>query len=338
MPQFHQIPENDKWWGTGYTEWTAIKNWKPSFDGHTIRKPSDELGYYKLDNLNTIQQQFNLAKKYDIEGFCIWSYWFGGGVRLLEKPMDLLLAQPNDVKYCIAWANHSWFDKSTWTMLQKQNYLGEKDYAEFFNQMLPHFKNKNYILDSNRPVVSIFMAKDIPDFEVFISSWNKLAVLNGFSGIFFISDQFDPNFKFNHLFQGFSHSPELFRNRNVFQKIIERLIRYHSWHFLGPMKYSYEKLMENLFSKFLSIDKFIPTVFTGWDTTPRHGKRGVVMTGFTPATFTKHVRQICDQNFKSDYIFVKSWNEWAEGNTLEPDQQYGEEFLKILQQCNRNST
>ena len=336
LPQFHQIPENDEWWGAGYTEWTALRRWTPSFGGHTIRTPeSNGLGYYDLLNLEVIQKQYEVASKYKIEGFCMWTYWFGAGVRLLEKPLDLLLSQPNDVKYCISWANHSWFNKATWKMLREQFYLGEKDYKDFFNAMLPHFKNKNYILDNNKPIVCIFMPKDIPDFELFVSTWNEMAKSEGFDGVFFISDQYDPDFKYNYLFDGFSHSPEMFRNRNLFQKIKERLIRYHSWHFLGPMKYSYSKLMNNLYADYSNINKFIPTIFAGWDTTPRHGKRGVVLTGFNKNTFANHVKNIFSLNHKSDYVLIKSWNEWAEGNVIEPDQENGEELLMSIKNYNK---
>ncbi|MFZ3231102.1 MAG: glycoside hydrolase family 99-like domain-containing protein [Pseudobdellovibrio sp.] len=338
LPQFHQIPENDKWWGVGYTEWTAIRKWKPCFSGHSIRTPqSTALGYYNLLDLSVMQSQFKVANKHNIEGFCFWTYWFGSEERLLEKPLNLLLSGPNDVKYCIAWANHSWFDKSTWTMLKQQNYLGVADYILFFNAMLPHFKNKNYILDSNRPVVSIFMVKDIPDFELFVTTWNNLAKQAGFDGIFFISDQYDPNFKYNHLLSGFSHSPEMFKNRNLFQKVLERLIRYYSWTWIGPMRYSYSKMMKNLFLDFVTVDHFIPTLFSGWDTTPRHGKRGVVLTGFDKVSFANHVKEIFSLKFNSNYIFIKSWNEWAEGNVLEPDDQFGDDLLRVIKEANQKN-
>ncbi len=335
LPQFHQIPENDKWWGFGYTEWTALKKWKSCFEGHQIRKPDEKkIGYYNLLNLDVIKKQYELAEKYNITGFCFWAYWFGGGARLLEKPLDLLLSQNNKIRYCVAWANHSWFDKSTWTMLQKQHYLGKEDYTYFFYTFLPHFKNPNYILDDGRPVFSLFMIQDIPDFQLYIETWNALAIKEGFRGMFFISDQYVPNFQFNHLLSGFSHSPQMFKNRNFFQKILERLIRYHSWHFLGPMKYSYPRMMKNLFNEFINVEKFIPTIFCGWDTTPRHGRRGVVLRYFNPTHFLTHVREIFSTQFKSQYVFVKSWNEWAEGNVLEPDHIHGEEYLAIMKKEN----
>lgn len=337
LPQFHPIAQNDRWWGVGYTEWTTLKRWTPCFDGHQVRTPENtELGYYTLLDLDVMQKQYQVANKYQIEGFCFWTYWFGNGTRLLEKPLDLLLSAPNDVKYCIAWANHSWFDKSTWTMLQEQFYLGKEDYVSFFKTMLPHFKNKNYILDGNKPVVSVFMVKEIPDFELFILTWNQLAIEAGFDGIFFVSDQYDGSFKYNHLLSGFSHSPEMFRNRSFLEKVVERLVRYHSWLFLGPASYSYAKLMKGLFSEFENVDKFIPTLFAGWDTTPRHGKRGVVLKGFDRQSFSKHVKDIFKMKFSSNYIFIKSWNEWAEGNVIEPDNQFGEDLLKIVSEANRD--
>lgn len=334
LPQFHPIKENDQWWGPGYTEWTAMKRWKPYFKGHELRRP-ERLGYYNLLEPGIINKQFEIADQYGIEGFCFWTYWFGNGERLLEKPLEQLLRPENKVRYCIAWANHDWFDKSKWRLLKKQSYLGRDDYEKFFFEMLPHFKNPRYIKKDNRLVVSIFMPNDCPDLNVFCNTWNELSIKEGFGGIYFVSDQYQKDFKFNDCFSAFCHSPAMFSNRNIFQRIIERLVRYHNWTFLGPMRYSFPRLMRGIYKNLSKNDKFIPTIFSGWDTTPRHASRGVVLKDFNEKTFADHVSEVFSLGTKEDFIFIKSWNEWAEGNVLEPDNIFRDKILEVIKKANK---
>lgn len=333
LPQFHEIQENNEWWGKGYTEWTAIRRWKPYFNGHVLRKPG-ELGYYNLLEPAVLEKQYEIASDHQIEGFCFWTYWFGNGERLLEKPLEHLLLPNSKVKYCFAWANHSWWDKSIWRLLKKQNYLGEKDYKEFYKIMQPHFKNPNYIKKDNKLVFSIFMPQDIPDWILFHQIWNNLAIKDGFSGFYFIADQISNKLKHPHLFDAYMHSPLLFSKRNIFQKIKDKLIGKYFWKLIGPIKYSYPKMMKNLYSKFTKINNFIPTIFTGWDNTPRHGKRGILMYDFNPEYFKDHIDEAFSVSVNNEFIFIKSWNEWAEGNTLEPDNIYGDQFLMEIKKKN----
>ncbi|MBX7230530.1 MAG: glycoside hydrolase family 99-like domain-containing protein [Bdellovibrionales bacterium] len=335
LPQFHRIKENDMWWGAGYTEWTALKKWKPYFKGHKLRFPGN-LGYYDLLDPSILERQYRLANEHSIEGFCFWTYWFGNGEKLLEKPLDLLLRPQSHVKYCLAWANHDWVDKSKGILLKRQTYLGKKDYKAFFYSYLPHFSNPNYIKIKNRPLISIFKPQDIPDFDAFYLTWEELIQREGFDGMYFISDQFIPHFKYNNFFQGFAHSPSMFKNRTFFQKILEKLIRDYKFTVFGPMKYSFPAMMRNIYKDFSSNNKFIPTIFSGWDTTPRHGKRGVVLNDFDLASFQKHVEEVFAFNPSQELIFIKSWNEWAEGNLLEPDNIFGNQMLEILKNKNQN--
>ena len=196
LPQFHEIKENNEWWGEGYTEWTAVKNWKPYFKGHQLRKPSDELGYYDLSDPQVLEKQYEIASNYGLEGFCFWTYWFGNGEMLLEKPLEHLLLPNSKVKYCFAWANHSWWDKSTWRLLKEQKYLGKEDYINFYKTLSPHFNNPNYIKKDNKLLLSIFMPQDIPDIEVFMNTLNNLAMKDGYDGFFFIADHFAPEPKY----------------------------------------------------------------------------------------------------------------------------------------------
>lgn len=334
LPQFHEIKENNEWWGEGYTEWTAVKNWKPYFKGHALRKPSDELGYYDLSDPQILEKQYEIASNYGLEGFCFWTYWFGNGERLLEKPLEHLLLPNSKVKYCFAWANHSWWDKSTWRLLKEQKYLGKDDYINFYKTLSPHFNNPNYIKKDNKLLLSIFMPQDIPDLEVFFNTLNELAKQDGFDGFYFISDRVTNDANKNKLFDALMNSPAMFNNRNIFQKILGRLIQFHKFTFFGPMKYSYPKMMKNLYNNLPKSYNFIPIIFTGWDTTPRHKKKGVMMVDFNARTFENHVKDIFELNCKNDFIFIKSWNEWAEGNVLEPDDIFGTKLLNIIKKLN----
>ena len=340
LPQFHEIKENNEWWGEGYTEWTAVKNWKPYFKGHQLRKPSEELGYYDLSNPQVLEKQYEIASNYGLEGFCFWTYWFGNGEMLLEKPLEHLLLPNSKVKYCFAWANHSWWDKSTWRLLKEQKYLGKEDYINFYKTLSPHFNNPNYIKKDNKLVLVIYESQDIPDLNVFMDTFNKLAIEDGYDGFFFIADHFAPEPKYLSkkeiidIFDSYMCTNYPFKNRSILKKIIGRLIRWYSWTFLGPDSFSYPKLMKNIFKKEYGDKKFIPMIFTGWDSTPRHKKRGIVTRNFNEKTFEEHARYIFEFNNKNDFVFIKSWNEWAEGNVLEPDDIFGTKLLNIIKKLN----
>lgn len=333
LPQFHEIEENNIWWGKGYTEWTAIRRWKPYFKGHQLRKPS-QLGYYDLMDASVLESQYKLASSYGIEGFCFWAYWFGAGERLLEKPLQNLLLPGSQVKYCFAWANHSWWDKSTWRLLKEQKYLGREDYISFYKTLSNHFNNPNYIKKDNKLLLTIFAPEDIPDLKVFISTFNELAKENGYDGFYFISDKaIDSEVNMNY-FAGYTNSLSMLAKRNIFEKIKDKVIQKLLYPQFGPIRYSYRRMMANIYRKFKNDSKFIPIIFTGWDSTPRHGKRGIVLTNFNPETFQEHVKSIFQFN-NNEFIFIKSWNEWAEGNLLEPDDIYQLKLLEVIK--NENS-
>lgn len=338
LPQFHEIKENNEWWGDGYTEWTALKNWNSYFKGHSLRKPFGELGYYDLSEPKILEKQYEVASSYGVEGFCFWTYWFGAGERLLEKPLEHLLLPDSKVKYCFAWANHSWFDKSNWRLLKEQKYLGGEDYELFYNTNKAHFNNSNYIKKDNKLVLSIFRPQDIPDLQVFMEILNTKAKDDGYNGFYFISDQYQKEITNKKIFDAYMNSNALFNNRNLFQKIVEKLVRKYSWTFLGPVRYSYPKMMAHLFEKNKENVKFIPSIFPGWDTTPRHKKQGVVFEDFNQDTFFEHVQHVFSLKTTNEFIFIKSWNEWAEGNTLEPDNIFNSDLLKIVKHFNQDET
>ncbi|WP_312831008.1 glycosyltransferase WbsX family protein [Pantoea eucrina] len=330
LPQFHEIKENNEWWGPGFTEWTALKKAKTYFKNQEIRKPVEPLGYYSLDNSKVMEQQYELACENGVEAFCIWTYWFGKGETILQKPLENILKDNARVKYCIAWANHSWFNKTKGILLKEQKYLGEKDYKNFFKYVLPHFKNEFYIKNNNRPVVTIFDPNSIPDLDVFINCWQVLAKENGFNGIYFIGDFTKENDSHAKKLNAFLDSRVMYKNRTLSQRILEKLVRKYKFSSLGPVKYDYEKMITPLWSDKPTAKNEIPIIFSGWDTTIRHGRLGVYYDKFNMSNFEKNVRSALKYNDEEEYVFLKSWNEWAEGNTVEPDSINGNKPLEII--------
>lgn len=195
LPQFHPIPENDNWWGKGFTEWTNVAKAKPLFHGHIHPRVPADLGFYDLRMPEIREAQANLAKESGVEGFCYWHYWFGNGKQLLERPFNEVLDSGKpDFPFCLGWANHDWTNK-TWkikgkftkeVVLQKQTYPGEDDIIEHFYSLLKAFFDKRYLRVNNKPIFLVFNPLEIPDVNFFIDKWNNLAIKNGLEGIHFV--------------------------------------------------------------------------------------------------------------------------------------------------------
>ncbi|MBN7812944.1 glycoside hydrolase family 99-like domain-containing protein [Algoriphagus sp. H41] len=347
LPQFHSIPENDRWWGAGFTEWTNVKKAKPLFHGHKQPIIPGELGYYSLDTTEILRRQALLANQYGVDGFVFYHYWFGSGKYLLDKPLLNFLADPTiDIQICICWANESW--RGTWhgaakdQMLQEQKYLGIEDYKKHFEFLLPFFQDSRCLRIEGMPVYQIYVPESIPDLAVYISTFNGLATENGLPGIYWIgvkaSSGFDPqsfgiqgmvngnlaNINRYH-FRSFSG----FFNRIVLSNPVVRKL------FKWPKRIAYGIVRACLedFSTSYSYD-FFPLAIPNWDNTPRVKHEGTVYTGASPSSFGKHLLA-CIQRAKKNspgkkLVFIKSWNEWAEGNILEPSQEYGRGYLEAL--------
>jgi hypothetical protein len=341
LPQFHPIPENDAWWGTGFTEWTNVTKARPLFPGHHQPKIPADLGYYDLRLSEAREAQAEMAGSHGISGFCYWHYWFGNGKRLLERPFEEVLNSGKpDFPFCLAWANQSW--TGVWhglrdKILVEQKYPGKEDYTSHFNSLLKAFRDKRYIRIDGKPVFVVYSPQLIPDPALFTGLWNELALQQGFNGIYFIGIQAED---WNHEHDGFndrtihqpSHYVKLYESRltNKLAGIISRRILKYK-----PLIYNYSKLVESYeFIKFHDQD-FIPTIIPNWDNTPRSGKKGWVFNQSSPDIFGKHFEEAVKfvmgrKEGKPKIVFIKSWNEWAEGNYLEPDQQYGLKFLEII--------
>lgn len=335
LPQFHEIEENNLWWGKGFTEWTNVKQARKYFKKHEIRKPIIPLREYDLilDD-NVIEQQFEIAQENGIDGFLVWNYWFGNSEKILEKPFEKVLAEKQNVKYAFAWANHSWLNKTKGILLKEQKYLGKNDYRKYFEYLTPHFLSENYIKKNNKPVFCIFMPLLIPDLSEFIKYFNQWAVELGFDGIFWLGENTNNQSNHKDFFDRYFDSVVFLKGRvrfpitYFFEKLNTKTKGKVNF---GPFKYNFHKLSDLYKSYKLDVNE-LGVIFSGWDTSIRHAKNGIILKELSTDIFFEHVNDVYSKTElnKSDFIILKSWNEWAEGNLLEPDSIFGNKFLKIL--------
>ena len=331
LPQFHPIAENNRFWGEGFTEWTNVKKAAPLFRGHYQPANPTDLGMYSLLDPYVRVAQAEMARKHGIYGFCYYHYWFGGGKRVLEKPFDevLRLGEPN-FPFALCWANQSW--TGVWygapdRVLIEQTYPGEDDFVEHFYALLPAFKDKRYIRVANKPLFLVFRPSEIPDKKKFTNLWSRLAIENGLEGIHFIGFSWD--WDWDHIADGF--------NAMVTQVNLPPMLSKNKGAVKGPSLFSGESILPFVAPNSHLPNKTIhPCLLPNWDNTPRSGVMGSVMLNSTPENFRHQVKaallslRYLPENEK--VIFVKAWNEWAEGNYLEPEVRYGLKYLEVLKE------
>jgi lipopolysaccharide biosynthesis protein len=344
LPQYHPIPENDEWWGKGFTEWTNVGKAKSLFRGHYQPNVPADLGYYDLRVPETRKAQADLAREHGIEGFCYWHYWFGNKKRLLERPFNEVVASGEpDFPFCLAWANDSWkgfaYGINNRNLLIEQLYPGVKDYTDHFYEVLPAFKDKRYILIDGKPIFLIYRPLADKEIVVFIETWRRLALENGLKGIFFIGHILDSRIKIEDVMECGVDAVNVVRLDNYqlnYRSIFMRYYKYFNKLFRGiPQTYSYKKV-----SKYFTIpeidanENVFPSIIPGWDHSPRSSKEALILTDPNPESFGRHVEDVLSsvdkKTFEKRIVFIKSWNEWAEGNYMEPDLRFGKKFLEVL--------
>jgi hypothetical protein len=335
LPQFYPTPENDEWWEPGFTEWTNVAKAKPLFKGHVQPKIPRDLSFYDLRVPETREKQAELAREAGIEGFCYWHYWFSGR-RLLDRVFTEVVesGQP-DYPFCLCWANHSWYQK-TWDptkpdkLLIEQTYPGEQDYINHFNAMLPAFKDKRYMKVDGKLIFGIFDSDHIKDFAMMKEIWNKMARDNGLNGFYFFGFCQGEHRLEKAKSQGYDtivyeHMPSLFfkQRENVLVRGIHRLFRY-------PYVVSYDKYLRSSISFFANHPCYTPCIIPNFDHTPRSSYRGILLNNSTPDKWCRICQTVYNhcENYNIPLLFIKSWNEWGEGNYLEPDSKYGKQYIE----------
>lgn len=349
LPQFHPIKENDETWGKGFTEWTNVAKAKPLFRGHNEPRIPADLGFYDLRLPEVREAQAELAREAGVEGFMYWHYWFGGGKMLLEKPAEWLLntGKP-DFPFCFGWANHSWTTK-TWEkgkalekprMIAEMRYLGKEDNYNHFKYCLPFFKDKRYIRIENKPLFLIYAPQDFIEFNDFKEQWNNWAVQEGLNGIYFIGISRGRKISYEKVKQwGYDGVCNNNRNDAESATIGSKFLRSLKG-FLGQRyglmlnTYDYSKVMSKFFSEDNRKLDCYPTITPGYDRSPRGGRKALIYTNPSPKAFKEHVKKtldyIKDKDNDHKIIFLDSWNEWAEGNYMEPDLTFKHGYIDAL--------
>lgn len=351
LPQYHPIPENDNVWGKGYTEWNNVAKARPMFRGHHQPNIPADLGFYDLRVPEVREQQAQLAREAGVEGFMYWHYWFGNGKMLLERPFEEVLESGKpDFPFCLGWANHHW-KTSTWTtmknfqpnqMICEQTYPGDEDYIAHFNYCLKAFKDPRYIKVDGKPFFLLYNALDLPDCHHFFDLWNRLAKENGFPGIHFVGltpswdYQIDEQFKLGYdaVVHGNLWQAELNASNQFVKKLFHRIRGKIDWVPLD--KYSYKNIIKHLVTDVDRKEEIYPIMLPGWDRSPRSGRRAVIYYGSTPELWKKHCEEaVAAVQHKADehkIIMLRSWNEWGEGNYVEPDERWGTAYLDALKE------
>lgn len=345
LPQYHPIPENDEWWGKGFTEWTNVGKAKALFKGHYQPKVPADLGYYDLRLPEVREQQAELAKASGIEGFCYYHYWFDAGKQLLEKPFNEVLASGNPtLPFMLCWANESWYVK-LWNhdgvngkrLLVEQKYGCREEQIAHFNYLLDAFKDERYIRIDEKPAFMIYRPLDVPNVKDLIQLWQELAVENGLKGIHFIGQSTETEkFSTTILSLGFDsvnsvRHYDILKNRTLIHKGLSRIRRLMR---PFPHVFDYEKSTKEMINKGDLENNVFPTLIPNWDHTPRSGYGGFVLNNSTPEKFGVHVDEFLNLVSRKDdsrkILFLKSWNEWGEGNYVEPDIKFGRGYLDEL--------
>lgn len=347
LPQFHTFPENNQWWGDGFTEWTNTKKGKPLFKGHYQPHVPLNDNYYDLVlEPNTMSRQIELAKDYGIDGFCFYHYWFENGKKLMEKPIEYFLESKElDIEFCLCWANENWtrrWDGNEQEVLIKQNYEDKEGWKKHFEYLYQFFIDRRYLRDDiGRPVLIIYKPGLIPELEEMLNKWECMALESGLKGLCFVYQY--PNYDSN-VDKLFDYRIEFepiettdYSKKTPFRKIDSALInireRVESIIKHRPYKlYNYKDIIKASMKR--KIDKRTwPGVFPSWDNTPRRAEHATIYYGSTPELFEKYLKtqiQKLNRINKNGIIFINAWNEWAEGAHLEPDNKFGFQYLESV--------
>ena len=338
LPQFYETEDNNRWWGKGFTDWTAVRNARNLYEGHIQPRAPFNNNYYDLSEPDTLREQAALARQYGIYGFCFYHYYFGKGRLQLQKPAENLLGNPDiDINYCFCWANESWSrswsgiqNGNSWAssfedltqphdnMLIEQDYGDETDWREHFDYLVPFFRDPRYIKVDDKPVIMIYRPELIDSVTERLRFWKTLAEEQGLSGLYVIG------VNFREAADGFDA---------VLMNAPRCGMRFTDTVPTGPRLFRAEDVWETLLeSKRIEGIRTYFGGFVDYDDTPRHGTRGIAVTGNSPAVFRRYLSRMMRKNAieGNDIQFLNAWNEWGEGNALEPDSRFGYGYLEAV--------
>ena len=349
LPQYYPTPENNEWYGAGFTEWTNVGKAKPLFKGHYQPKVPADLGYYDLRLPQVRQAQADLAREAGISAFCYYHYWFGNGKVMLDMPMkEVLRIKEPDFPFCLCWANHSWFKKtwdSTTSMMNyvplvKQEYPGDQDVVDHFYALLPCFKDKRYYKIDDKLVFVIYHVDEIPNPELFIERWQILAQKEGLPPFLFLAYADDlartshPSYRLcektvlscKYSIDAIGTTRRMRKFSNFAKSFLSRVSG------IPLNKHEYKDVRPKLVTEEFKQEDVIPVLLPNWDNTPRREAGALILHNATPEQFFLHCKDVFDliKGKENRTVFLKSWNEWGEGNYMEPCQKYGHGYLNAL--------
>ena len=347
LPQYHPIPENDRWWGRGFTEWTNVTKANPAFGGHYQPHVPGELGYYDLRVPEVRDHQARLAREYGIYGFCYYHYWFQGK-RLLERPFnEVLESRRPDFPFCLCWANEAWtrrWDGREGEVLMQQQYSPEDD-RRHMAALIPAFDDPRYIRIDGKPVFLVYQTRHLPDAAATSAIWREEARRRGVGELYLIkvdnpADEgvhpdlhgFDAAVEFQPAWH-FLRSPK----RSAFLRRVAARLGLTVDVYRQHRVYRYEEVIGWMLARPRPNYLRFPCVMPMWDNTARRAKHAVIFDGSTPALYERWLRAAVaaftpptpDENL----LFINAWNEWGEGNHLEPDQKWGRAYLEATRQA-----
>lgn len=341
LPQFHPFPENDSWWGRGFTEWTNVSKAVPQFSGHYQPRLPGELGYYDLRLPDVLARQIALAKLFGLSGFCFHYYWFAGK-RLLERPIEALLAAKGsefDFPFCLCWANENWtrrWDGAEHDVLMKQDHTRE-DHENVFMDLFRYMSDKRYICVDGKPVILVYRPSSIPEVKEMVEIWRALALKMGLRGLYLVATTAfgfsDPaSIGFDALCQFPPHAVSVGN--------LDAQLDMLNPNFSGNV-YDYKETVDayveilNEVALEPQTTAFFPGVMAGWDNEARKPGRGHIFHNATPGVFHDWLTKALDWSSNNNppteqFVFINAWNEWAEGTYLEPDRRYGYAYLHAV--------
>lgn len=328
LTQFHPTPENDLWWGKGFTEWTNVTKARQLFEGHRQPQLPSDFGFYDLRVRETRNEQIKVAKQYGIDGFCYYYYWFSGK-RLLNLPLDDMLSDPeSDMPFCLCWANERWtrrWDAADHEVLIAQKYLADDD-LNFIKSLVPFFENNRYIRVDDKPFLIVYRPQRLPDARKSAMVWRNYCRTIGLGEIHICAALTHGNEDYDKF--GFDSGVE-FPPHNLKSSNINHEIKFHNTFRGNVMQYA--TIAQSYLDRSYGGSRIFRTVFPSWDNTARTKERALVVYNSVPENYEYWLSSTIDisqQTNKGELVFINAWNEWAEGCHLEPDQWFSHGFLQ----------
>lgn len=369
FPQLHAVPENDEWWGKGFTDWDNVKSAVPQFEGHYQPRVPLKNNYYDQSKIETLRAQIDLAKTHGVYGFCHYHYWFDGK-QLLETPTNLMLENKElDLPFCLSWANETWsrrWDAQDHQILIKQTHPPKQEsWKKHYDYLIKAWKDPRAIKVDGKPVFVIYRPQRIDKVDEMLAYWKVLALKDGLPGLYFVFqkqyelpqrgclDSFDATFQFQPFeavasFELTHHCwfYKFFRMR-ILRRAVNKTFRMlpdYVQHLLSSFKakyfgrltfYDYEEVWRQIVEIRPDIKlTTYPGAFVDWDNTARYKNRATFFNGASPQSFEKWFTKLTEtmplRNLPENFIFLNAWNEWSEGTYLEPDERFGYQYVDAV--------